>query len=1038
MFNKTKYLLTGFFLVTIFSINTFASNDTTSALRGDAGVSGATVVVTNVSTGISKTTTSDANGIFSVGNLKPGGPYNITISKSGFTSESLDNVYLTVSETAKLSVALVSTADIDDVVVTGTKTASVQTSLAVTSADIENIPSIERSISDYVKKDSRIFVEGTSRNATISVSGTNNRYNNFTVDGIEQNDQLGLNANGFPSVRNPISIETIEQIQVDISPFDVSKGNFTGASINAVTKSGTNEFTGAYYNYSTDEDNVGALNGQKPSQFSDETKGFVLGGPIIKDKLFFFASLEEFTSVTPAEPYTYRTATQALIDEVRAQTIALYNYDPGTTSFLPPPEMADKELIKLDWYINDSHRLEYVYSFSEDNTVRPYNYDIRFSSHYYNYPAKTEKDTYAYYGDISDNLYVQVKYSEVEWANDQDSLGGEDFPHVEIKIDQADGTYTGSGDREVIFLGPDKYRSANEGFAFDEILNMKAVYTMGDHEITMGYDSIDKRLGNLFISRENGAYKFDGVDNYYAGIPSYFRFNKSATGDPYYAMAGFSGTFETFYIQDKYYVSDILTLNYGLRYDSFEMDAGPAYNEYGSGLLGFRNDTPASTSIVQPRFGFQLDATNLDMFSSNRIVSAEIRGGYGLFAGRVPNVWLASPFANSGVVQYGSRTGRFAEGTPECTTGAEITCFKAPETIYQDFPYSDYASTSPAQAIDPNYDTPSTWKLNLELLLTTANGYDLKLAYNRDDAKDGVGFSDASATVEQVGKTGVVVYDSEGAYYITNGPGASSDSFTISVDKDFDNGVSVFASYTGLDAENAWNGTSSQLSSNLEYNPRVDLMNVGVGKTPWAIENRLVAGLNYTANWFDNAPTKFSLFYKVYSGKRFSYGFDGLYDGYDDGNTLLYIPTVGDPNVVYSGVTEGEVLTAVSGLGAAGSHLDANSGTLPYTRQLDLRIAQEIPLPSLRLRASSGDRNIGVGSDNHKVLVYFDLLNVMNFINEDKGHSYYQSQGMRRVLNSDGLDSDGRIIITGVNSSGASIDSYASRYRMQLGFTYKF
>ena len=1037
MFIKTKYLLTGFFLVTFFSLNIIASNDTTSALRGDAGVSGATVVVTNVSTGITKTTTADANGVFSVGNLKPGGPYKITISKSGYATESLNDVFLTVSETAKLNVALVSNADIDDVVVTGTKTASVQTSLAVTSADIENIPSIERSISDYVKKDSRIFVEGTSRDATISVSGTNNRYNNFTVDGIEQNDQLGLNANGFPSVRNPISIETIEQIQVDISPFDVSKGNFTGASINAVTKSGTNQFKGAYYNYSTDEDNVGDLNGQKPSQFSDETKGFVLGGPIIKDKLFFFASVEEFTSVTPAEPYTYRTATQALIDEVRAQTIALYNYDPGTTSFLPPPEMADKELIKLDWYINDSHRLEYVYSFSEDNTVKPYNYDIRFSSHYYNYPAKTEKDTYAYYGDISDNLYVQAKYSEVEWANDQDALGGEDFPHVQIRITDADGSY-GEGSTESIFLGPDKYRSANEGFAFDEIMNLKAVYTMGDHEITVGYDSIDKRLGNLFISRENGAYEFEGVQNYYDGIPSYFRFNKSATGDPYYAMAGFSGTFETFYIQDKYYVSDILTLNYGLRYDSFEMDTGPTYNEYGSGLLGFRNDTPASTSIVQPRFGFQLDATNLDMFSNNRIVSAEIRGGYGLFAGRVPNVWLASPFANSGVVQYGSRTGRFAEGTPECTTGAEITCFKAPETIYQDFPYSDYASTSPAQAIDPNYDTPSTWKLNLELLLTTANGYDLKLAYNRDDAKDGVGFSDASATVEQVGKTGVVVYDSEGAYYITNGPGASSDSFTISVDKDFDNGVSVFASYTGLDAENAWNGTSSQLSSNLEYNPRVDLMNVGVGKTPWAVENRFVAGLNYTANWFDNAPTKFSLFYKAYSGKRFSYGFDGLYDGYDDENTLLYIPTVGDPNVVYSGVTEGEVLTAVSGLGAAGSHLDANSGTLPYTRQLDLRIAQEIPLPSLRLRASSGDRNISVGSDNHKVLVYFDLLNVMNFINEDKGHSYFQNQGMRRVLNSDGLDSDGRIIITGVNSSGASIDSYASRYRMQLGFTYKF
>jgi nucleoid-associated protein YgaU len=152
MFNKTKYLLTGFFLVTFFSLNTFASNDTTSALRGDAGVSGATVVVTNVSTGITKTTTADANGVFSVGNLKPGGPYKITISKSGYATESLDDVFLTVSETARLNVALVSNADIDEVVVTGTKTATVQTSLAVTAQDIENIPSIERSISDYVKR----------------------------------------------------------------------------------------------------------------------------------------------------------------------------------------------------------------------------------------------------------------------------------------------------------------------------------------------------------------------------------------------------------------------------------------------------------------------------------------------------------------------------------------------------------------------------------------------------------------------------------------------------------------------------------------------------------------------------------------------------------------------------------------------------------------------------------------------------------------------------------------------------------------------
>ena len=160
--------------------------------------------------------------------------------------------------------------------------------------------------------------------------------------------------------------------------------------------------------------------------------------------------------------------------------------------------------------------------------------------------------------------------------------------------------------------------------------------------------------------------------------------------------------------------------------------------------------------------------------------------------------------------------------------------------------------------------------------------------------------------------TGVVTYDTEGAFYVTNAEGTNSQSFTISMDKTFDNGLDVFASYTNLDAESGWVATSSQLSSNLEYMPRVDLMNVGVGKTPWAIEDRIVAGLNYTVNWFPNAPTKFSLFYKAYSGKRFSYVFDGIDDGYDDGNTLLYIPTANDPNVVYSGVTEGEVLDSCS------------------------------------------------------------------------------------------------------------------------------
>jgi hypothetical protein len=311
--------------------------------------------------------------------------------------------------------------------------------------------------------------------------------------------------------------------------------------------------------------------------------------------------------------------------------------------------------------------------------------------------------------------------------------------------------------------------------------------------------------------------------------------------------------------------------------------------------------------------------------------------------------------------------------------------------------------------------------------MTTSNGYNLKAALNIDDAQDGVGFSDASASVDQVGKTGLVTYNTNDAFYITNAEGTSSNSFTLGLDKEFDNGLDIFASYTNTDAESGWVATSSQLSSNLENMAAVDRMNVGVGKTPWAIKHRLVAGLNYTANWFNNAPTNFSLFYKVYSGKRFSYTLDGFDDGYSRYNTLMYVPTKGDPNVVYQGVTEGEVLTAVQGIGTPGSHVEANSGQLPYTRGLDLRIAQEIPV-----------RSSYFGIDDHKFVLYFDLLNVLNFINEDKGHVYYQSFSTRGLLDSKGLDSDGRVIISGVDNRKGQLDNYASRYRMQLGFTYKF
>ena len=228
-----------------------------------------------------------------------------------------------------------------------------------------------------------------------------------------------------------------------------------------------------------------------------------------------------------------------------------------------------------------------------------------------------------------------------------------------------------------------------------------------------------------------------------------------------------------------------------------------------------------------------------------------------------------------------------------------------------------------------------------------------------------------------------------------------------------------------MQASSGWSATSSQASSNLRYMKNADIKNVPTAPTDWSNEHRLVMGLDKTMNIFEGAPTKVSLFYKAYSGSPFSYVLDGFDNGMDDASTLMYVPTANDPNVVYDGVTENEVLNAINaaGLGSwQGRVMPRNHSTLPWTKQLDMRIAQEVP----------------TFVDGHKLFVYFDVLNLMNLIDDEKGHQKYYRFGSRGFLESDGFNSAGQIVITGINDSGPSTDTYSSRYRMQLGFAYKF
>ena len=266
--------LKGLFLsIILISVPVFSEVETTSSIRGTVNVAGATVSITNESTGQSKSVTSGSSGTFSASFLKVGGPYSVSASAPGYSTESVDGLFLILNETTSVSITLASADDLEEVVTVASKAGSIKigTGTALDRAAMDGVPTINRSVGDFAKLDPRVSINtGSSRNVEISVMGANNRYNDFSIDGVSFNDPFGLNANGFGSMRNPVSLDFVDQISIDVTPFDVSRGNNTGGSIAVVTKSGTNDFKGSYYVTSRDQDNIGEYNGKDFATFKED------------------------------------------------------------------------------------------------------------------------------------------------------------------------------------------------------------------------------------------------------------------------------------------------------------------------------------------------------------------------------------------------------------------------------------------------------------------------------------------------------------------------------------------------------------------------------------------------------------------------------------------------------------------------------------------------------------------------------------------------------------------------------------------------
>ena len=1007
------------------SLPVFSDVDTTSGMRGTVNVSGATVVAEHTPTGITKTTTTGSSGSFSFSFLPIGGPYTVKVSAQGYNSESIDGLYLTLGDPLSFGVTLTGSGAADEIVVTAKPAEAFKmgTSTVLTRDDMNAVPTINRSVADFAKMDPRVSVNGgVGRDAEISVMGANTKFNDFTIDGVSFNDPFGLNDNGFGTMRNPVSMDFVDQISVDITPFDVSRGNTTGGSIAVVTKSGSNEFHGSAFYQNRDEGNVGDYLGQDFPEFEDEVMAFTFSGPIIKDRLFFFAGYEENTKSLPGLYGTKDSGAQnsasvvttALANEIRQFTIDNYGgYDPGYINLVTFDETHEEWTIKLDAVINDDHRATLNVSHSEDLTPQRYNNWSRtvFSNNWYYKPPEIDRASFTLYSDWSDRLSTKLKYTSYEMEEDDASYGDDFFPEMNITVRDSV-----TGDRDNVFLGGDRYRGANLINVESEFLTFKADYDNDDHVYTVGFERDDSDVVNLFIARYNAEVRFNSFDDYKNGVWSRLRIHEPYAGHD--AVGTMAADFEvektSMYVQDKWFVNNDLTVMFGLRYDAVETPMAPATNVNFVKEYGFSNASKFDFELMQPRFSFNMDVT--DLFENReKVVAATLRGGRGLFMGRIPRVWFGNAYSRTGA------TGDYRGWFSNCAGDASVTNCPGnmpkgdPTAFWLTSPDSNYSIPSAdnpygvAQSTDPNFEAPSSWRTSLGLDLLLESGWDLTLEYNLDQVRQAVFFTDLGLEREGTLADGRGYYGGRGDYRLTNTDEGATEAWTFTTSKQFGD-INWFAGYTKMRATDIFELTSAQSESSYGRSVRADGENIVAARSNFMAEHKLITGLDYTTQLIGNNDTRFSLVYVRKSGEPYSVTFDGYDDAFandrsDGGYDAAYIPTgAADPNVVFSSAAVADAVMAhVNGSGLAsykGTIVPRNAFNSPWTSSLDLRITQDINV-----------------MDGHKVILYLDITNVLNLIDDNKGiMEEYSNRSRQIILDSDNpYDSQGRYNIVGVD-----------------------
>ncbi|RAW02716.1 TonB-dependent receptor [Pseudochryseolinea flava] len=1087
-----RILLLIFFVITASSA-AWAQGITTSAINGvvkdqnGGALPGASVVAVHKPTGTQYGVVTNEVGKFYFPNVRVGGPYSVKVTFVGYTDYEEPeftlalgenrNLSITVSEASNTLTEIVVTANPNDVINSGRTGAATN----ISSATIERNPSISRSLSDFT----RLTPQAASGlgNGGTSIAGKNSRYNNVTIDGAVNNDAFGLNSSGQPGSNagtEIVSLDAIKEVSIVVSPYDVTQGSFSGGGINAVTRSGTNEFEGSVYHFFRNEKTSGKTLGetrQRQNEFFNRQTGARIGGPIIKNKLFFFGSFEQQKAETPfavnlvkqAEltelqknglPANVSLISEEEAERVRKHLIDNYSYDPGTYGKFTPASENNKIFARLDWNISDKHQLTLRHNYvkAEQDDLARSQVVLEFSGHgfvidYENNSTILELNSR--FSPTTSNRFI-AGWTTVDDNRDVSSQNKNGlFPHLDINL----------GSNRIIRAGGQ--RSSQGNLKSQDILQITDNFTWfkNKHTITIGTHNEYYKIFNSFVNRYNGHYEYATLNDFendlLGSTTSTGRFRLS------YSLDYFNDRFKAvtlrflqtgFYAQDEFDAGKGLRLTAGLRVDIPVFIDKPNANqglmdEYG---LDTR-DVPSGQLLWSPRFGFNYDV--------NESGKHQIRGGVGIFTGRIPFVWVANQYTNSGatLATLDIRANRNNGAMPLYADGNRILEYYWADQLGVDV--NDPAvrtkieselkniPTSEVNLMDRNFRLPQVFRANV--------AYDVKLPLGITATLEAI----YSKTINEINYENVnLTYPTEkvvgdgrprhtaalanskfqNLLLINNTNKGYQYSLTGSLQKSWDKGLFASIAYNYGQSRDVNSGTNTTALSGWEFNPTPGYSNDQfLSYSVWDLRHRVVGNISYRKEFLGFMAATVSVFYNGQSGEPFSYTINGDLNGDGAfGNDLVYIPRHKNeillaPMSASDLRTPDEIWSQLNAFIANDDYLNSHRGQIaarnaartPWESKFDLRFMMEFFAK--------------FGKYKHTLQLTADIENVGNLIDQDYGRDYFvlnNSYNLLALQGYEGPGNTGRPVYSFDNSKTEAyqVSNVGSIWRMQFGLRYIF